>query len=428
MTTNHTDTGGRRRWWRAESMAAVMVTMGVFLLLVQVNRTGGGVMANALAAQRGLGAADIGTVMGSMFLASALVQVPFGLMFDRFGPRRTAAWTSMVAVVGMLVFAWTEAVGAMSLGRFLIGVGHGGVVTSVYLLAVTWAKPERVATVSAMVIGIAGGIGGLLATAPLAYALQHVGFSATFTGLALAIGVLTAVIWISVADAPPTPGTTGEATGEQRPREGLLESLVGLVEVVRDRRLWPIFAMGCCFTAPFMTVSGLWAGPYFTEVHGLSETEAGAILLAVVLGLNVGTLAYGPLDRIFASRKRIVAVGALVNVAILAILAAEPTLPLPIAAPMLVVFSAVTPFFVVLAAHCRQFVPAHRVGRAITFFSMLGVGNIFVLQTVSGMIVERVTSAGGAPADAYRLVFAFVAAVLATAVAVYLTSRETPAA
>jgi predicted MFS family arabinose efflux permease len=389
-------------------------------LLVQVNRTGGGVMANALAAQRGLDAADIGTVMGAMFLASALVQVPFGLMFDRFGPRRTAAWTSMVAVLGMLLFAWTEAVAPMTAGRFLIGIGHGGVVTSVYLLAMTWAPPERVATVSAMVIGIAGGFGGLLATAPLAMALQSYGFAVTFSGLAAAIGVLTLVIWISVADAPD------DRQSETRPRETLVESLIGLLEVIRDRRLWPIFAMGSCFTAPFMTVSGLWAGPYLRDVHGLSETAAGGVLLALVLGLNAGTLAYGPLDRIFASRKRVVACGVAFNLVLLAGLTAAPAMPLWLAAPILVIYSTVTPFFVVLAAQCREFVPRHRVGRAITFFSMLGVGNIFVMQTLSGLIVDGVAASGGAPADAYRLVFGFVAAVLATALAVYLTSRDAP--
>ena len=409
-----------RRWPRLRNATALMTLMGVFLLFVQINRTGGAVIANALAEQRGLDPASIGAVMGAMFFGSAFVQIPYGLVFDRYGPRRTVTLTSLIAILGISIFALSASTPGLLAGRVLIGFGHGGAVTSIYLLAMAWVRPERVATVSSMVIGVAGGIGGLLATAPLAFTLEHAGFAATFGALALATIAITLAIHLFVDDRPDA-GTTPE-----RPRETLAESVRGLLDVVRSRELRPIFAMGICFSAPYMTVGGLWAGPYLREVHGLSQTEAGSVLFAMTLAFNIGTLSYGPLDRVFNSRKRVVLGGAIAMLAMLVPLAAAPSMPLWGATALLAGFSLVCPFFVTLAAHCRSFVPQHRAGRAITFMSMLGVGNIFVMQGLTGLLMKTAAEHGASATTGYRLAFGFVAVVLAVCALAYLKSRDVP--
>jgi MFS family permease len=411
------DTGNART-----AFHRIMLLTGLYLVFVQINRSGGAVMASELMATRAYHPTQIGTVMGSMFLASAIVQLPAGVLYDRLGPRVMLSAMNVIAVAGLLLFAFADSVPGLTVGRTLIGIGHGTVIAGIYILAVAWVPAERVATVAAMVIGLAGGIGALLATTPLALALTRLGFAGTFAALGVLTLAFSFAIFLVVRDTP----ATGDA-GHARAIEGIRESLRGLREVASDRNLWPIYIMGSCFTAPFLTVGGLWAGPYLRDVHGLSNTQSSYVLLAMMTALYIGYVAYGPLDRIFNSRKWVVLGGVAGMLVCLLALSAIPELPLTAVVPLLVAFSLCSPFFVTLAAHCRGFVPVERVGRALACINLMGLVSVFIMQVVAGALVEGVANGYGEVAGAgYRLVFAMVALVLLVTGAIYTRVRDVP--
>lgn len=395
----------------------VFFILCAFLTLVQINRLGGGVIANALMEQRGISPAEIGAVIGIMSLAAAFVQIPMGVLFDRYGARLTASALSLIAVGGMVLFAVSESAAGLTGGRVLLGVGHAGAVTTVYLIVLGWTRPDRVATVSARLIAISGATSGLLATAPLAIMLQRVGFTGTFLLLAAAILIVTVMIFLWGRDHPP------ELVRPDRPKESFGQAFSAILTMLRDRDLRGTLIMASCFAAPFATIGGLWAGPYLREVHGLGQTEAGYALLVMVLAQNAGTLGFGPLDRLLNSRKRVVLGSCILMVLLLGIMALIPQPALWLALLLLVAFGFVSPFFVVLAAHCRGFVPDHLAGRAITAMSLVGVGTIFLAQWGTGLIVDLV---GGGSDQAYRLVFASVAVLIVVAAIFYSRIRDIP--
>src|SRR5688572_5959617 len=166
-------------------MVRVLAVAGALLVIAQVHRAGGGVISSELNAAFRLGGAEIGVVIGTMVLASAIAQLPMGLAFDRYGTRRTTAALAVIAAAGTLAFAFADGRAGLALGRFLIGTGFGGAITAVMLLAMRWAPRERAATVAAAVIAGASLLGGLLGTAPLALALQRLGWAPTFAAIAL---------------------------------------------------------------------------------------------------------------------------------------------------------------------------------------------------------------------------------------------------
>ena len=406
----------------APGLYRVMLLMGLYLIVVQINRSGGAVMASELMSTRHYRAAEVGAIMGSMFLASAVVQLPAGVLYDRHGPRAMLSVMNLIAVVGLILFAFAASVPGMTLGRSLIGLGHGTVISGIYLLAVAWVPADRVATVTATVIGIAGGTGALLATTPLALTLGEFGFAPTFAALAILTLAFSAAIAFIVRDTPDAgDGRHGHVT------EGIWQSLRGLWEVASDRNLLPIYIMGSCFTAPFLTVGGLWAGPYLRDVYALTNTQSSYVLFAMMLALYLGYVAYGPMDRVFNTRKWVVLGGVAGMLSCLLPLAVIPSLPLVVVVALLVIFAFCSPFFVTLAAHCRGFVPVHRVGRAIACINLMGLVNVFVLQAAAGMLVEGVTGGQGeAAANGYRSVFAMVAVVLTVTGSIYTRVRDAP--
>ena len=156
------------------------------------------------------------------------------------------------------------------------------------------------------------------------------------------------------AGAPPAAAGRGES---------LAESLAGVWQIIRDREFQRVAIMGSCFSAPFTAIGARFGGPHLTEVYGLGQTEASYALLAMMLAFNDGTVAYGPLDRWFNTRKYVVLGGVVVMVLLLEALAVMIDVNPWLSIVLLVAFSFATPMYPVLMAHSRGFVPAARAGR-----------------------------------------------------------------
>ena len=76
--------------------------------------------------------------------------------------------------------------------------------------------------------------------------------------------------------------------------------------------------------ATMLTVLGVWGGPYLYDVYKLDGVQRGNVLLAMGVAQILGILAYGPMDRLLRSRKKVVLGGAAISVLLLAALALLP--------------------------------------------------------------------------------------------------------
>jgi MFS family permease len=401
-------------------MLRVLTVAGALLVVAQLYRMGGGVISSELHRTFGLGPGEIGVVMGAMFLASAVVQLPMGIAFDRFGTRRTVSASALVGLAGMLLFAMADGAVGLALGRALIGAGFAGVVTATLLLTMRWAPPERYTSIAATVLAGASALAGLLATTPLALALNRLGWAPTFVTITLATAGITLLCHLMVRDAPP--GIDPRLRGQ----ESLADGLRGLRVVLADRELRRVLAMGFCAIAPFSCIGGLWAGPYLQTVHDLDPAEASYALLGMVTTFNLGTLAYGTLDRWLGSRRRVVLGGSLAATALIALLAIWPD---PGLIPVLVLmhlFALAAPFYVTLTAHSRSFVPLERAGRLITTVNLCALLGAFCAQWLTGLLVGLGGGQGLGSDVGFRLAFGFVALMLLAALSVYRQAPERP--
>jgi predicted MFS family arabinose efflux permease len=393
----------------------------MLLVTAQMHRFGGGVIAGELHRVFDLTPVAIGLVMGAMPLASALVQVPMGLAFDRFGPRRTISTTTVIGLIGTLVLALANGAVGLALGRFLVGAGLSAVVTGLLLLTMRWAPPERYASVAATVMATASMVGGLVATVPLGFVLQHAGWRPTFLGMTLITLVVIGLCYAVIRDGPPGSDVRS-ARGES-----LADSLRGLIEVLADANVRRIMVMATCVIAPFMCVGGLWAGPYLQVVHGLDPVQASWVLLAMITTANVGTFFYGPLDRRLGGRRKVVLGGATATMIMLLALALWPAPGLGLAIAMFLLFALATPFYVTLTAHSRSFVAIERTGRVLTTLNLFALGSAFAAQWITGFLVELPGGSTGLGSEqGFRLAFGFLALMLLGAILVYRRAPELP--
>jgi predicted MFS family arabinose efflux permease len=383
------------------SKLPLMALLIAVTCLSQFYRVSNSVIAPELARDLGLSARQIGWAGSAFFFALFAVQLPVGLWFDRFGARRTVSVVSLLAVAGALWIAHASDAADLIVGRAIVGVGCAASFMSVVFLCARWFSARELSTALSWVFA-ASNLGTLAGATPLAWVAAEFGWRNGFLGLA-GITLLTAVLFYAVVRDRP-PGSALPSTHN----EPLYEVFRGLWQVWRTRGLLPLLSMHFFAYATMLTVLGVWGGPYLFDVHGLDGVQRGNVLLAMGVAQTIGILAYGPMDRVLQSRKKVVILGTYASAALLLALAAIARPSLPVAIGLLVAVCFCCAFGTVIVAQGRTLFPDRLGGRAVTTVNMAQCFGLTVLPALTGYIVEGY----GASDLAYRLVFGTLAAGL----------------
>lgn len=400
-------------------MVAALATL---FLLSQIYRNTNALIAPDLALELGLSPAALGGMGAAFFFAFALMQPPAGILIDRWGPRRAIARMQVFAVGGMAVAAVAQSVEALTVAMVLMGMGASCNLMGSLVVCGRWLPSDRFATMAGVMIAL-GGIGHVLATAPLAVVIQALGWRGIYLLLAGLVAAAGLLVYLVVRDSPP-----GRETPEHTPRggESLLAGLRGTWEVMRSPDMRHIMVMIALGPATLFTLRALWAGPFFADVYGLDAQGRGNALLFMAGGIILGNLIYGPLDRRFDTRKGVVTGGAICLTATLAALALLPAPSLWLAVLLMALIGVFATFDVALFAHARALFPHHFSGRAVTTVNLGLFSGVAMLQFVSGFLVRDAEAHGLPPADAYRIVFGFLAFTCVSGLALYRTGKDAP--
>lgn len=376
-----------------------------------------GVIAPELTRDLGLTPEDLGRANGAFFLSMAAMQIPVGLLFDRYGPRRVVASFTVLAVIAAALHGLVRSPAELVAARLLLGVGCAASFMGAVTLGALWYPGGRLSTMLSRVFALSQ-IGTFLAATPLALAQDAIGWRWAFFGISAITAATGVLFYLLIRDRPP--GAAALA------RPDTFHNVVrGLASVWRTRGLLPVLAIHTFAYASMATVLGLWAGPYLAHVHGMDGTARGNVLLAMAAAQLVGILVFGPLDRIFDTRKWVIVPGALCTVGLLGAMALIPGLPRAAAVTLLILFTGVTSYAVVIVAHGRSLFPDHLLGRGVTTVNIAQVIGLTALPLMTGPIVGAFPAPESvSPEIAYRAAFGAIALTLAAGLAIYLTAKD----
>jgi MFS family permease len=387
----------------------------VFLLaytLSQFFRSFLAVIAPELSVELGLTPGDLGVMSATWFAAFAVAQFPVGWALDRFGPRRTASLGMLAAVVGALVCAQAQGLAGGMIAMGLIGLGCAPIYMGALYIFGRMFAADRFALLASWMLAFGSG-GSLLATTPLAFVAEQIGWRAAFVGIAVVTALSSALIALLIKDPPrvikPVAGRSGWA--EFR-------------DLLSIRALWPLLPLIAISYAVVIAERGVWIGPYLAEVYGLPPVLRGNAAFLIAAATIAGTFVIGALDR-FVSRKTLVAVGSGVACTLFVALWIWPTLPLSMAVGAVALIGAFGTTYAVLMAHGRTFLPDHLLGRGITLMNFTFMTGAAGVQLVSGQVVDALKAAGKSSADVFATLHLGFGVALLLATLVYLTARET---
>ncbi len=404
----------------AKATAALLVMLMATTSLSQFFRASTNVIAPELIRDLTLSPEMLGFANACFFLALLAIQVPVGILFDRIGARWTVGALSVLAVAGALLHAIVATGNGLAIARFLLGLGHGGsFMASVFLVSRWWPRERWTSVISLVWAGSMLGIAA--AGTPLAFIATWFGWRHAFIGLAIASAAIGLLFVLLVRDSPP-----GAATPPRAP-ERIGTALMGFLTILRLPGLLNVLALQAVAYAVITTIMGLWAGTYLNDVHGLSGIARGNVLIAMAGGQVLGLLAIGSLDRLLDTRKWVAVGCAAATCVTLITLAVRPDLPTPYAIGLLVVLTTVSAYGPVVVSHARTFYPDALAGRGVTTANMAQLLGCALMPIGTGLIpgLFPVGPAGYA-VEAYRWIFAAIAATLFLGLLVYLRSRDMP--
>lgn len=414
MASDHSGIAGLNR----KHIAVLVAMLTMTTLLSQFWRTALAVIAPELIRDLDLSPRMLGLANGGFFASLMVAQVGVGVAFDRIGVRRTVGFLSIFMVVGAALHAVAQSGPVFVVARVITGLGCAASFMSALILISTWLPQARWAQGLSWVFGLSQ-IGILLAGAPLAYVSETVGWRTAFAGMALVSALAHIAFFVFIRDAPP--GATTNAN-DGVPAPGAID---GVRQILALPGIVPVFALFGVAYASVVTISGLWAGPYLKDIHGLGATERGTVLTIMALLQMIFVFVYGPLDRVFNTRKWIVMTGALLTWLLMLGLALVPNPPLMLALAFFFGLSMATNYNPVLLAHMRSHFPNHLAGRGVTtgnFAQLLGSA---ALPVLTGFIPPLYGATGdGYAAEAYQMMFATLALALGLGIAIYSRSID----
>lgn len=269
-----------------------------------------GILEDELRAAFGhLSATAFGQISALYYFAYSPMQLPVGIMMDRFGPRYLLSLACLCCTLGSLLFS-SHILFFAGLGRLLVGFGSSFAFVGVLSAATNWL-PLRYFSLVAGLMTTLGMLGLVYGEIQITHLAQRVGLHAVLRMSVLLGLILTIIIYATVRDAP----------GKLKHHPMPYREFFGQVwQVLKSKQIWVIAMIGTCLYTSLSVFGELWGKSFLEQAFHLSKIEAARTMSMLFLGWAVGAPLTGYISD--TSRNRIIpltigALGSLVFISVI---------------------------------------------------------------------------------------------------------------
>ncbi len=374
------DIGQRRAWviW--------LVALAVYVLAV-FHRSSLGVAGIVAADRFDINATSLATFTVLQLVVYAGMQVPVGVLLDRYGSRAMLITGLVLMTAGQLGFAFVESFPAAVAARAVVGAGDAMVFVSVIRLVTVWFLVRQGPMVTQLT-GLSGQLGAIAAAGPLSYLLHELGWTGAFA-LTSSIGVVLLVAVLALVKDSPY-------------RRGDVVAIKLRALALSVRTVWgnpgTRLGMWSHFVSQFSATvfALLWGYPFLVQGLGWSTSGASTLLMAMTAWAVVSGLVTARLvARLPYYRSWIV-----VGIVIAMVVPWTAVLLWPGVAPgwLVVVMAFATasggPAAMVGFDLARSFTPPHETGRANGLVNVGGFTASLLTMALIGVVLDLSASGG----------------------------------
>jgi MFS family permease len=250
------------------------------------------VMQNDLMQSLHISASQFGNLAAFYYYAYTPMQIPVGMIYDRFGARLVLFFACLVAVSGLSIFISADNLFTASMGRFLVGFGTAFAYIGVLKVASLWLPSNRFATIAGLTTAF-GMASAIFSDVYLTKFVQLLGYkSALYTALTVGV-VLSIFILVFMRNKPrfelSQPGALHQPMS-------FMQLLQAVKVVLSNPQMWLIGLIGCLFYLPASVFLDLWGIPFLKTVYHFTPERAAFMISMTFVGWIIAGPSIGMLS------------------------------------------------------------------------------------------------------------------------------------
>jgi MFS family permease len=255
-----------------------------------------------------------GNLVAFYYYAYTVMQLPIGMMMDRFGPRKLLAFACLTCAIGTYLFAH-HYISTAQMGRFLVGFGSAFAFVGVLKLTAIWFPPSRFAFIAGMAtsLGMVGAMTGDIILAKLVFTL---GSNMTLY-IAATVGLLlTVCLWYIIPETKQVKTVDALVP----PILSYKEFFQAVFKLCKNPQMWLVAVIGSLFYLSLSAFAEVWGIPYLIRTYGLSNSTAALNISFIFLGWAIGSPLVGWISDKIGNRRLPIIIGALLGAALFIVL------------------------------------------------------------------------------------------------------------
>jgi MFS family permease len=291
--------------------------VSIFLLYIMGLQVSPSVMAVDLMNDLSINSEGLGLLSGFFYYSYTLMQIPSGLLYDRFNAKWIVTIACLICAIGALIFGLTEEIFYASLARLLLGFGSSFAFVGALVISARWFYPSWFAGMAGATQFLAG-FGALVGAYPLAYVVSIYGWRASLIALGFFGIILSVLCAIFIKNHPDS-----QAKVEHPKGLSVLQSLKLLI-TEKQNIYGAIYSF--CTWGPVLVFAGLWGIPFFSNKYAISTTESAFLVSMIWIGVAITSPLHGLISDYIQRRKILLVGSALIGIGSSMILIYGPTL------------------------------------------------------------------------------------------------------
>jgi MFS family permease len=274
--------------------ALIIWSLGALFFLVEYFiRISPSVITQDLMSQFKVSALALGGISTFYFLAYVIMQIPVGVLVDRYGARWLIILATLLSAVGCVLFAISPSLWTIYLSRFFLGFGAAFAFVGTLKLVSNWFHFRWFAILAGATQAL-GMLGAAIGDAPMEIVFHKFGWRESMIGIAILLLILAIFMFFIIKDSPQG--------GKRLGRKKKIKVWSSLAKVLTNKQTWINgFYIGLLY-GPTASFAGLWGVSFMSVAYNASLTSAAAEVGMVFIGLAIGCPLIGMMSEYFQSR------------------------------------------------------------------------------------------------------------------------------
>ncbi|OZM56905.1 MFS transporter [Lottiidibacillus patelloidae] len=374
----------------------VFVSVLFTYLLMSSQRTAPGLITDQIMVDFNVTATTIGLLVSIQFFVYTILQIPMGLLADRFGPNFFLIIGATLTGIGTIIYSIGTHSFILFSARILIGLGDATIWVNMVLILGLWFK-RREFTRLIGITAMTGSLGFLVATVPFALWIDLLGWRAAFFSAGFLLCACGLLLYFVLLKKPKESLFIEIKREEQREK-----TLALLRRIFSSRQAWSLFLCHFGIVGTYIGFISSWGVPYGMELYDMTRTEASQLIMLGLIGALIGAPLAGHISSVLNKIKQpyiVVHLTLLLTWSIFLIFHGHPPLALLI-----------TLFFIIGLAYganaltfaaVRQTFPIKDVGIVTGFANTGGFLSAVLLPSIFGIVLDHFQAVSGNLVEGY---------------------------